>query len=546
MHYVVLSLVLLLAVALSGMVCRLLPLRLPLPLVQIAIGALLGGPLGVEIPLDPQIFFLLFIPPLLFLDGWRIPKGAFVRDLRPILILAVGLVIFTVIGVGYFVHWLLPAMPAAVAFAVAAILAPTDPVAVAAVRGDAPMPPRLKHVLEGEALLNDASGLACFRFAVLAVVTGSFSLSQTALGFVWLAAAGVVIGTGVGFACGYLLRWVGRVGSEDSGVQVLVSLLVPFAAYLAAEPLGASGILAAASAGIATQYVNLHGPELSETRMQRAAVWKTVQDVLNGIIFVLLGEQLVRVFRADLVAARHSIVASDWTLLLYILAIAAVLLALRFVWVSATMHLSHVRRDVKDLRTRLLLMTTASVAGVRGAVTMAGVLSLPLLLPGGAPFPARHLAIVIAMGVILVSLLLASIALPRLVRSLPPMPHLADIGDERSARVAAAQAAVQRLEELLGELEQRLDSEREENEIALDAAGFVLQLYYRRLAGDGSVDDERIWVLARAERDYQLAALAAEREKLFHLRFERQIDDELHRKLLLEVDLLEASLCTRD
>ncbi|WP_323846163.1 Na+/H+ antiporter [Microbulbifer magnicolonia] len=542
MHYVVLVLILLLAVAVSGMIVRILPVRLPLPLVQIATGALLGGALGVRIPLDPEIFFLLFIPPLLFLDGWRIPKGAFFRDLRPILVLAVGLVVFTVVGMGFFIHWLVPSMPLPVAFAVAAILAPTDPVALTAVRGSTPLPPRLKHILEGEAMLNDAAGLDLFRFAVAAAVTGSFSLSQTALGFVWMATAGVGIGAGVAFACGYALRWLGRLGGEDTGVQVLVSLLVPYAAYLATEHLGGSGILAAATAGIATQYVNLHGPELSATRMERQAVWDTVQGVLNGIIFLLLGEQLVRILTADVGAARHSAVVGDWTLLLYIAAITAALLALRFLWVWASIYLGRVRGDIRDAGVRLLLVTVAAVAGVRGAVTLAGVLSLPLALPDDSAFPGRELAVVIAMGVILLSLLLASFALPQLVRRLPATPQLAAIGDERGARVAAARAAIQRLQSLRDGIEEKDEAADVERE-ALD---YLLDVYRRRLAGGVGQGEDRVWIMAQTEREFHLDALAAERDQLFRLRIERQIDDDLHRKLVLEVDLVEASLRTED
>lgn len=538
MHYVIESLILLLAVALSGIVARLLPRRVPVPLIQIAIGALLRGLLGVKIPLDPEIFFLLFIPPLLFLDGWRIPKAAFFRDIRPILILAVGLVIFTVVGMGFFIQWLVPAIPAPVAFALAAILAPTDSVAMVAVRGSTPLPPRLRHILEGETLLNDASSLDIFRFAVAAIVTGSFSLSQTALGFFWMVAVGVAIGVGVACACSYALRWLGRHGGEDAGVQILVSLLVPFAVYLASERLGGSGILAAATAGIATQYVNLRGPELSATRMQRNAVWKTVQDVLSGIIFVLLGEQLVRIFSADLDDARLSAFAGNWTLMMYLLAIAAALLVLRFVWVWASLYLSRVRRQIESARERLLLVAITSLAGVRGAVTLAGVMSLPLVLADGSRFPVRDLAVVVAVGVVMISLLLASITLPPLVRRLPPAPDLADIGDEREARLAAAQAAVTRLETLRGEV--RTDSDG--GDIAHEALANLLELYRRRLATDGGHKGERFWIVGQAEREYHLDALAAEREQLFRLRIEQQIDDELHRKLVLEVDLVEASL----
>lgn len=539
MQDVALALVLLLAVAVSGVVSRLAPFRLPLPLVQIAIGVLLSYGFSFDVTLDPKIFFLLFIPPLLFLDGWRIPKGAFFRDLRPILTLAIGLVIFTVVGMGFFIHWLVPSMPLAVAFAVAAILAPTDPVAVAAVRGDTSLPPRLEHILEGEAMLNDASGLDCFRFAVAAAMTGSFSLSQTAAGFVWVAAAGVAVGAGVALAGGYALRLQTRFAGEDPGIQVLVSLLLPFAAYLGAERLGGSGILAAASAGIAIHYVDLRGPELSATRMERKAVWNTVQFSLNGIIFVLLGEQLPEILSAELGEVRHSHIVGDWALVFTVFAVTAALLALRFLWIWVSRSLSQLRRGRR--RGELLFVAVSTVSGVRGAITLAGVLSLPLLLPDGSPFPGRELAVVIAMGVILLSLLFATLALPALVRRLPEEESIGGYDDEAGARTVAIEAAIQRLETLRAQIEDG-DGDAETRR---EAADYLLDLYRRRL-GSGDIEErDREWQLAKAERHLRLAALAAERKRLYRLRLERKIDDELHRRLVQEIDLVEASLSGR-
>lgn len=187
-------LVMLLAVLASGYLVRVLPFSLPLPLVQIATGAAISGVLKQGVALDPKVFFLLFLPPLLFLDGWRIPKDGLLRDRTVILELALGLVVFTVVGAGFLIHWLIPAMPLAVAFALAVIVSPTDPVAVSSITTRVPIPKRLMHILEGESLLNDAFGLVCFRFAVAAAVTGAFSLSSASLSFLWLALAGLGIG----------------------------------------------------------------------------------------------------------------------------------------------------------------------------------------------------------------------------------------------------------------------------------------------------------------------------------------------------------------
>ena len=173
----------LLAVALSGPLAR--ALRVPLPLTQIALGYAIAEYTGESVALDPEVFFLLFLPPLLFLDGWRIPKDDLFRDKGTILEMAFGLVICTVLGIGLLLHWLIPAMPLAVAFALAAVLSPTDPIAVASIAKRVPIPKRVMHILEGESLLNDASGLVCLRFATAAALTGVFSLPQAALTFLW-------------------------------------------------------------------------------------------------------------------------------------------------------------------------------------------------------------------------------------------------------------------------------------------------------------------------------------------------------------------------
>src|SRR5574337_1507322 len=180
-----LVLAMLLAVIVSGYLVRVLPISLPLPIVQIVLGGVIAGVLHHGVELDPEGFFLVFLPPLLFLDGWRIPKDGLFRDRGTILQLALGLVVFTVVGAGYLIHWLIPAMPLAVAFALAAIVSPTDPVAVSSITARVPVPRRLMHILEGESLLNDASGLVCFQFAVAAALTGTFSPGSAALTFVW-------------------------------------------------------------------------------------------------------------------------------------------------------------------------------------------------------------------------------------------------------------------------------------------------------------------------------------------------------------------------
>jgi Na+/H+ antiporter len=536
-------LVFLLAVTLSGILVRLLPFNVPLPLVQIAFGAGLSYLFGFDVAFEPHLFLLLFIPPLLFLDGWRIPKGAFFRDWKPILALAIGLVVFTVTGMGFFLHWLLPAMPLAVAFALAAILSPTDPVAVSAMTANAPLPSRLMHILEGESLLNDATGLVCFSFAVTAALTGMFSLGDASLGFVEVAGVGVLIGLGVTWAIGALNNLLVRRTGEEPSIQILISLLIPFAAYLAAERFHASGVLAAAVAGIAMHYTELSGRVQASTRMQRTAVWDTVQAALNGVIFVLLGEQLPHILRSLPEVAASTGVGSHWHLLGYVVLITLALAVIRFLWVwlsaSLAVRRAKHRGRVRAMpQTRLIVVTAA--AGVRGAITLAGILTLPLLMPDGSPFPTRDAAIFLAMGVILLSLLIASIALPLLAPGLADLPQPVIGSSEAYARAAAAEAAVRRVEQLMAEPLKDRTAAGHRSEAALR----LLDVYQRRLHyGDPSGEDtSNMLAVAEAERRLRIQALAAERDELFRLRRAREIDDGLHRRLVQEIDLMEASL----
>lgn len=232
METVTLVLTLLFAVVVSGILARLLPLPIPRPLVQIALGAAVGLVADWRVTLDPEIFFLLFLPPLLFLDGWRIPREDLFKDRSTILELALGLVVFTVLGMGFFINWMIPAMPLAVAFALAAVVSPTDPIAVSAIAQRTPVPKRMMHILEGESLLNDASGLVCLRFAVAAALTGAFSLGEAAINFLWVAIGGIAVGIALTWLVGWAKSIVTRYVGEESGSQILISLLIPFGAYL--------------------------------------------------------------------------------------------------------------------------------------------------------------------------------------------------------------------------------------------------------------------------------------------------------------------------
>ena len=540
MESVTVVLALLLSVLVSGALGRLLPL--PLPLIQIAIGVALAlGPLP-STSLDPEIFFLVFLPPLLFLDGWRIPKRDLFRDGKTVLALALGLVVLTVLGIGTLIHGMIPGIPLAVAFALAAVLSPTDPIAVSSVAAQAPVPRRLMHILEGEALLNDATGLVCLCFAIAAALTGTFSLPEAATTFVWLALGGIGIGAVTTFLLMGAQELLRRRTGEDPGLQILFSLLTPFGAYLAAEHVHASGILAAVAAGIAMTYVEIQGRSLGATRVRRTAVWDTVALAANGSIFVLLGEQLPEVLKHAVTQA--DVQGAGW-LIAWILAITAGLMAIRFIWVWISLQfvLMKARRrgDQRETPTMRLVAAT-TLAGVKGAITLAGILTLPLTLKDGSPFPARDLSILLAMGVILTSLLLASTVLPPLLRGLRLPPEPSHDAEEDAARATARDDAVKAIEAL----QHRLVEEQEDASIAVEASARAMDRYEGLEAPttESRKDLTRVKQIAMTEKRLRLTGIEAERQALYRLRRSHALDDVVLRRLIREIDLVEARLAS--
>lgn len=541
MHLIETVLLLLLAVVVSGSIARIT--RIALPLVQIALGAAIVLITGSTVDLEPDIFFLLFLPPLLFLDGWRIPKEALFRDRAVILELALGLVLFTVVGLGFMIWWMIPEMPLPVAFALAAILSPTDPIAVQAIASRAPIPKRLMHILEGESLLNDATGLTCMRIAVIAATTGAFSIGSAIGTFAWLALVGVAVGVLITMGISYAKGFVSQRWGEDVGAQILVSLLIPFAAYLVAEELHASGILAAVAAGVTMSFTErslFAGQSMAVTRIRRGVVWDTVQFVANGIIFVILGEQMPSIMSraAEVVAGTSR--PEVWWLAVYVFGIVAALATLRFVWVWTSLKLTLFRRRHRQppAKVGLRLTMVMSLAGVRGAITLAGILTLPFVLADGSPMPSRSLAIFLAAGVIIVSLLVATFALPRLLKGVELPPEPSHEREEDRGRVAAASAALRAIEDV----SHAMAEGKPNPDLYSDIASRIMEIYRQRIETHTRSDEDDA-VLSRkidhVERRLWLAGLAAERDELVRLARVRQLDEVTAKKMIREVDLQE-------
>jgi monovalent cation/hydrogen antiporter len=531
-------LLLLLAVILSGILSRAIPFPLPRPLVQIALGAAIGLVADWRVTLDPEIFFLLFLPPLLFLDGWRIPREELFKDGKTILELALGLVVFTVLGMGLFVHWMIPSMPLPVAFALAAVVSPTDPIAVSAIAKRVPIPKRMMHILEGESLLNDASGLVCLRFAIAAALTGAFSIHSAVLNFLWVALGGIVVGTAITWGVARAKTWISRRYGEEGGSQILISLLIPFGSYLVAEHLHCSGILAAVAAGLTMGFVETNGEIQASTRIRRNTVWDTIQFSANGMIFVLLGEQLPLILANAAETVRTTGHHQPWWLALYVVAINLGLAALRFLWVWLSFRLTLFRAGQWKRTPNWRIVGAMSFAGVRGTITLAGVLTLPLVMSDGSQFPARDLAIFLAMGVIIVSLVVASVGLPLLLKGLQMPPEPSHQAEEDAARIAAAQVAIAAVERA----EHDLGKGRADVDIYIAAAARVMNAYRERIESRQGNPEEMASErkLEAIERDLRLAALKAERAEIFRRVRNGELGSELSRKLIREIDLFEA------
>lgn len=539
---VTIVLVLLFMVVVSSWIARALPWAIPRPLIQIALGALVGLAANLRVELNPEVFFLLLLPPLLFLDGWRIPKEEMLRDAGTILELALGLVVFTVLGVGFFINWLIPAMPLPVAFALAAVLSPTDPIAVTSIAARVPIPKRLMHILEGESLLNDASGLVCLRFAVAAAMTGTFSLYEATLSFFWVALGGIGVGVAVTLAVTRGKVWLARQIGEEAGTQIIISLLIPFGSYMLAEHLHCSGILAAVSAGVTMSVADARRPTLATTRVQRDTVWDTIQFAVNGIIFVLLGEQLPGILNGAAETVRVTGHHEAWLLLIYVALITLALATLRLLWVWVSLTFTLFRASLRGesvTRPHWRLVVATSLAGVRGAITLAGILTLPLALADGTPFPARDLAILLAMGVIIFSLFAASVGLPLILKGLEMPAETSHAEEEDRARVASAKAAIVAVERVQHEMSEG----RPDADVIVAAAARIMEFYRSRIDHRSEEQDTEAGALARrseaAERAMLVAALKAERSAILALRRAKRIHGETARQLMHEIDLLE-------
>lgn len=494
-----LALLLLAAVLVSSIIDQLVP-KVSSPLIQILLGlgiALLASS-QIDIELDDKLFLVLFIAPLLYDEAKNIRKSSLWRDRRPVLSLAIGLVVATALAVGFAVHALVPSISLFAAFALGAALGPTDAVAVASLSRDTNVSARAKSILEGESLINDASGIVSFQFAIAAAVTGTFSLVDATADFLFSFFGGILMGIVLGYLGNFLVRSVRSWGLENTTFHVLFEVFTPFIVYLVANALHTSGILAVVAAGLVNVISpRVIGPSISRMNIVSTSVWRVLTFTLNGVVFVLLGTQLPLAFRGTW----ESTAISNDKLIAYVLGLALLIIAVRFAWTLA-MEWVHRRSDPGCGKFGLDLVRSAAVmtlGGPKGTITLAVAFTIPYAIP------QRNLMIFMACGVIVVTLLLATFVVPVLAPKKPPT--------DEDRRCDETKVSIEILRTVIEDLAARQTTENR------GATQMVIRSYNDRIArikSRNDIEDEPNTVL-------RLQAVAWEKELVLKLIDEEEI-----------------------
>lgn len=396
---------------------------IPPSLLQIAAGILAALFMHVKIYVDTEWFLLAFIAPILFNDGNNFPKRELWKLKGPILGNAIILVILSTVIGGVFVKWLIPQLPWATAFTLVAVLSPTDPIAVESIAKKAHIPDKLMHLINGESLINDASGLICFKYGVAATVTGVFSLKNATMDFFHISIIGALVGAVMIWIFNGIRLYLINQGVDDSILHAIIQIIIPFIIYYVAEDVfDVSGVVAVVIAGILNissgRNISNFTPEI---RLVTSRTWDLVVYVLNGIVFVLLGIEIP--FAMEELVHNDNINTFGATLLAFIIWI--MLVVIRFLWsyIYSTFSNNGDGKIVLWSKTRFDDCLMSGISGVRGAVTMVGALSIPMTIKGGAAFPSRTLLLFIASAVIIFSLLGATLLIPILTKNSAPVAY---------------------------------------------------------------------------------------------------------------------------
>jgi CPA1 family monovalent cation:H+ antiporter len=500
--------------------------RVPYPILLVLGGLAVGFIRGLpHVELRPDVVLVAILPPLLYASAFFTSLRDLKRNARPLSLLAVGLVLATMLAVAAVAHVAISGLSWPVCFVLGAIVAPTDAVAATAIASRLGIPRRLVTLIEGESLINDATALVAYGFAVTAVLTGSFSLWHAA----WRFVVDVLGGVGIGLAVGFVIRQLRR-RLDHSPTEIAIALLSGYFAYLPAEAAGVSAVLAAVTVGI---YVGWYTPELTtpQTRLQGDAVWGILVFLLNALLFGLVGLQLRPIL--DSLAGR-----STASLIGDAVIVAGAVVVVRFVWVYPATYLPRFlfrRIRERDPYPPWQYPTLIGWTGLRGAISLAAALALPLSTDAGAAFPHRDLVIYLAYCVILATLVVQGFSLPAVIRLLGLEDDGIAAKEETKARIYAAEAALARLEELI-----------EEDWVRDDTAERLRGLYqFRRSRFAARFDQQDDGEIERRSQDYQRLRrelLDAERRAVVDLRRQGRINDEIMNLVQRDLDLEDARL----
>jgi Na+/H+ antiporter len=499
--------------------------KFPLPIILVLSGLAISLVPGLPvIELNPEVVFLVFLPPLLYGAAWNTSWHDFKASIRPIGFAAVGLVLITTTIVAITAHFLIDGLSWPIAFLIGAIVSPPDAVAASSVTKGLGLTPRLVALIEGESLVNDASGLIAYKYAIAAVAAGSFFFWNAGLNFLIVSAAGIAIGLAVGF----LLYTIHKRFICDDVIDVTLTLLTPFASYLLAERFHVSGVLAVVTTGL---YLSYRSSEIfsHQSRVMAYTVWEVVIFILNGLIFILIGLQLRSVVTG----------ISDYplsSLVWYGISISLVVILIRFLSVLPAEFLPNVfsKRSAKiDSRN----MVVFGWAGMRGVVSMAAALALPLTLVDGSAFPHRNLIIYLTFCVILSTLLLLGFTLPWIIRKLKLEPH-SIVAEEYEVRTEVVTTAINHIEGTLSlapdELLKNIKSKYEVKYNRLQKTDLPSSYF-----GEGKTLPGRIF---NEFTQMQIDLISVERSTLNSLHRQGRASEEIIRKLERELDLEETRL----
>ncbi|MGB4973047.1 MAG: Na+/H+ antiporter [Cyclobacteriaceae bacterium] len=499
-------------------------IKVPYPVMLVLAGIGISLVPGLPIvSLDSEVVFLLFLPPVLYAAAWNTSLIDFKASARPISLLAFGCVLFTTTAVACVAHYFIPGFGWAESFVLGAIISPPDAVAATAATKGLKLPKRIITILEGESLVNDATGLIAYRYAIAAVATGSFIFWLVAINFFYVALVGIL----VGLVIGVVFRWIHKITPNNAITDTTFTLLAPYTSYLVAEEIHTSGVLAVVTCGL---FLSYYSSEIFDhrTRLQAKAVWDTLIFLVNGIIFILIGLQL------PLILANiqdHSV----QNILIYGGVISVATIIVRLIWIFPGAYLPHwLSKRIRATESKPSAGGVAVIgwAGMRGVVSLAAALALPLTIGNGVPFPNRDLIIFLTFSVIFATLVLQGLTLPVLIKCFKVKGDDSHVKEDKEARLNIAFSVIEHIEmnyalNLSGEVLNQIKSKYE------------MRIHrIQKDAKNKKLSDEEVLEFMRIQKEL----INKERNQIKKLREEKKISEEVLRKIEYELDLEESRL----